>query len=186
MQTVARVLSVVGHPLLLMPLAVALSLRARGAAGATLGVALGLTAVAALVVAAYSVMQVRRGRWRHVDATLPAERRQLNRFALGLLAVCAVGGAVVAWPVGLGLGAGVALVAAGLLLRRHLHLSLHAAFGALAVALVWPQAWAMGLLALLLAGVCWSRLALGRHRLRDVAAGLLAGALAGVVFVLLA
>jgi membrane-associated phospholipid phosphatase len=45
---------------------------------------------------------------------------------------------------------------------------------------------AMGLLALLVAGVCWSRLALGRHRPRDVVAGLGAGALAGVVFVLLA
>lgn len=179
-------LSVLGHPLLLMPLAVALSLRARGADGAVLVLALGLTVVVALTVAVYSVIQVRRRRWGHVDATRPAERRQLNRFALGLMAACAGVGAVVAWPVGLGLGAGVAVLGAGLLLQGRLHLSLHAGFGALAVALVWPQMLAMGLLALLVAGVCWSRLALGRHRPRDVVAGLGAGALAGVVFVLLA
>lgn len=186
MQAVARFLSVLGHPVLLMPLAVALAVRSRGGDAAVLAAALGLTAVVAVAVVVYSALQVRRGRWRHVDATVPAERRQLNLFALGVLAACAAAGAVVAWPVGLGLGAGVALVATGLLLRRHLHLSLHAGFGALAVALAWPQWPAMGGLALLVAGVCWSRLVLGRHRPLDVAAGLAAGALAGLAFVVLA
>lgn len=183
MQGLARLLSVLGHPVLLMPLAVALSVRSRGGDAGMLAAALGLTAVVAVAVVAYSALQVRRGRWRHVDATVPAERRQLNLFALAVLAACALAGAAVARPVGLGLAAGVALVGTGLLLRRHLHLSLHAGFGALAVALAWPQVLPMALLALLVAGVCWSRLVLGRHRPLDVAAGLAAGALAGGMFV---
>lgn len=184
MQAFARCLSVLGHPLLLMPLAVGLALAQRGAAPAVLALALGLTLAVAVAVAAFSVWQVRRGQWRHVDASVPAERRQLNRFAAGVLLAAAGTAALAGAPrsVTLGLAAGVALVLLALATRRWCKLSLHVAFGALAVGLAWPQAPAMAALALLVAGVAWSRLALRRHVRRDVAAGLLAGALAGALF----
>lgn len=63
-----------------------------------------------------------------------------------------------------------------------LALALHAGFGALAVTLAWPRAGTMLALVLLLAGVCWSRLLLGRHRPADLTAGLAAGTLAGIGF----
>lgn len=186
MQMIARALSVLGHPVLLMPLAVWLALHERGAAAAVHALALGLTVGVALAVIGFSLAKVKRGRWRHVDATVPAERLQLNAFAIVLMGGCALAAWPLARPVALGLAAGALLLAAALALRRWLHLSLHAGFGALAVALAWPRPGAMAALMLLVAGVCWSRLVLGRHRPADIVAGLAAGALAGIGFVLLA
>lgn len=183
MLVLARLLSLIGHPALLMPVAVVLAVQQRQAPPAVLRLALGLTLAVAAAVIAYSLWQVRRGRWRHVDASVPAERRELNGFVAGvLLAAAAVAAAGSQRSVALGLAAGAALVLLALLLRRRIKLSLHAAFGALAVTLAWPHAPAMAVLALLVAGVSWSRLALARHSTIDVAAGLLAGAAAGLGF----
>jgi hypothetical protein len=82
----------------------------------------------------------------------------------------------------LGLGLGGAMVVAALLLRRWLKLSLHTAFAVFAAALWWPHAGGAALVLLLAAAVSWSRLALRRHTVAEVAAGLLAGAAAGASF----
>lgn len=177
-----------GHPVLLMPLAVWLAVQQRQAPRAVLWLALGLTLAVAAAVTGFSLWKVRRGRWRHVDASVPAERRELNGFAAGAL-LTAAGAALLAGAprsVALGLAAGGALVLLAQATRGWCKLSLHAAFGALAVALAWPQGRAMAALALLMAGVAWSRLELRRHGRLDVAAGLLAGAVAGVLFQALA
>lgn len=177
----ARGLSVLGHPALLMPLAVALAARAADAPPQLLWAALTTALAVALVVGAYSLWQVRRGRWAHVDASLPHERRQLNRFLLLLL--CAA--AVLLWALGQppALAAGPLMVALVVLLahllRRWLKVSLHAAFAVLAVALVWPALPATPALALLAGGVAWSRRVLGRHTRAEVLLGLALGAAFG-------
>jgi membrane-associated phospholipid phosphatase len=179
----ARALSVFGHPALLMPLALALALAARGAAvpARLLWVALGTAAAVTLIVGAFSLWQVHGGRWTHVDASRPDERRQLNRFLLLLLC----NAAAVLWALGQpqAVAAGPLLVALVVLLahllRRRLKVSLHAAFVLFAVALVWPAWPATALLALLAAGVAWSRRALGRHTRAEVLVGLLLGAAVG-------
>lgn len=180
----ARALSIVGHPALLMPVAVAVAASGPGTPPQLLPVALGTALAVAVLVGLYSLRQVHAGRWSHVDASQPRERHQLNQFLAALLG----GAAVLLWaagqatPVVLGplLAAGLVLLAHGL--RRRLKVSLHAAFAVFAAALVWPH---LGLtlgLGLLAAGVAWSRLVLQRHTRAEVLLGLLFGAAGGAVF----
>ena len=184
-QAWARALSVLGHPALLMPLAASANAAQRaGAPGLVLTVA-AVSVALALLVMLFSAWQVRAGRWRHVDASVPQERRHLNLLLCGLL----FGGAVLLLALGaapevaLGLGLGGVLVLLALLLQRWLHLSLHVAFASYAAVLAWP-AWGWVLAGLgLTAAVAWSRLVLGRHRPPDLWAGALAGLLVGAVFV---
>jgi hypothetical protein len=177
----ARVLSIVGHPALLMPVAVAAAASGPGAPPQLLRVALGTALAVAVVVGLYSLWQVRRGHWAHVDASHPAERSQLNLLLAGLLC----GAATLLWA----LGQPPAVVAGPLLaallvllthaLRRWLKVSLHAAFALFAAALVWPHLPGTLAVAALALGVAWSRLVLRRHTLPEVLTGLLLGAAFG-------
>ncbi len=177
----ARVLSIVGHPALLMPLAVAAAASGPGATPQLLRVALGTALAVAVLVGLYSLWQVRRGHWAHVDASHPAERSQLNLVLAGLL--CAA--AALLWALGQppGVAAGPLLAALLVLLthalRRWLKVSLHAAFALFAAALVWPNLSGTLAIAALAVGVAWSRLVLRRHTLPEVLTGLLLGAAFG-------
>lgn len=172
-------LSVVGHPAVLMPLAALI------AAPARIGVAAAAAAAAcAAAVLGYCFHKARRGDWAHIDASAPAERSQLNsRVGIGLLAAAGVlwlVGLDVAVPLVIGL-AGL-VVATGQLFRGVAKLSLHVAFAVFAACLAWPNQIAALALAVVAAGVAWSRLALRRHVGADVVLGLLAGAAAGLAF----
>jgi membrane-associated phospholipid phosphatase len=180
----ARAMSIVGHPGVLMPLAVALGASGSGAPAVRVQAAVGAAVAVALIVGAFSLWQVKRGRWTHVDASLPHERDQLNVFVAVLLLAAAVllalGTVSVAGAWGAALCAAVVLGAHAL--RRRLKVSQHAAFALFAAALVWPALPATPLLALLAVGVAWSRLALRRHTPAEVLTGLLFGAIAGGLF----
>lgn len=184
---IARALSILGHPALLMPVAVPLAAAGQGAPRALVLQAGAAALGVALAVGAYSAAQVRAGRWQHVDASQPAERRQLNLFLVGLLGLAALG---LWWAtgqalLGAGLGLGAAIVAVALGLRRRLKTSLHGAFVAYAAALAWPVPGAGLALGLLGLGVGWSRLVLGRHSRAEVLTGWALGAAAGVTFAFL-
>jgi membrane-associated phospholipid phosphatase len=180
----ARALSIVGHPALLMPAAVAQRASRAGVPPDLLPAALATALVVALTVGIFSVVQVRAGRWTHVDASQPRERSQLNVFLVALLLALAV----LLWAVGqrpsLALGPLVVAlpVLLGLALRKRLKLSLHTTFAVFAAALVWPHPWWTPAVLALAAGVAWSRLALRRHTLPEVLLGLLVGAALGVAF----
>jgi len=184
----ARAVSILGHPMLVLPVA-ALLLATR-----TLGVreaawmALGFAAFAALVMG-WSGWQVRRGRWQHVDASRHEERRTLNRFLLVALALAAMLGWVAGQPVQLALGLVLAavLIAVAMLGARWCKLSLHMAFVIYAAILLSQIHPGWGIAGLAFAAlVAWSRLKLRRHVPRDLVAGALAGACAGGLFVWLA
>jgi membrane-associated phospholipid phosphatase len=182
---IARALSILGHPLLSLPGAALLLAAHRGAGPARLAaLAMGLGAIAAGVMG-YSHWQVRRNRWRHVDASGRGERRTLNRFLLVLFAVAAT--AVWAWSpqreLALGLALSALLVAVAMVSARWCKLSLHVAFAMYAAVLLLQLSWlacAAGFGFAL--AVAWSRLVLDRHAPRDLAAGAIAGALAGLAF----
>jgi phosphotransferase system glucose/maltose/N-acetylglucosamine-specific IIC component len=175
---------VIGHPALLMPLAVALGIVGADASPQLLQAALTTALLVAVIVGLYSLWQVRAGRWAHVDASQPRERSQLNLF----LALLLFGAAGLLWalslPLAVASGAGVValLVLAAHLLRRWLKVSLHAAFAVFAASLVWPSIVGVVLILALAAGVAWSRLALRRHTLPEVLLGLLLGAAFGAGF----
>lgn len=181
----ARALSVLGHPALLMPLAASANAAARGGGPDLVGTVAAVSVALALVVMLFSAGQVRAGRWRHVDASVPQERRHLNLLLCGLLfgGAALLGAAGAAPAVALGLGLGGVLVLLALVLARWLKLSLHVAFASYAALLAWP-AWGWMLAGLVLAAaVAWSRLVLGRHRPPDLWAGALAGVAVGAWFV---
>ena len=149
-----------------------MQLRLVGAALVALGV----------IVLGFSWLQVRTGRWSHVDASAPRERMSLHVF---LAAVLLVSSALL-WfltrrpHMAIALALSGALVMSASLMARWVKASLHAAFAAFATALVWPNALAVVGGGLVTAAVVWSRLALGRHVAADIATGLVLGAAAGV------
>lgn len=180
----ARTVSLLGHPMVVLPLAVLAVALARGERRTALWSALGFGAFAALVMA-FSWWQVRRGRWGHVDASAKHERGALNRFLLAALLAAA---GFVAWRGGppalsLGLVFSAAMILAAMLTARWCKLSLHLAFAVFAALLMWRIGLAWMLAGLLFAAlVAWSRLALRRHEPRDLWAGALAGIAAGLGF----
>lgn len=182
-RTLARWLSILGHPALLVPCAAALGIAL--ADGPPRWNLLALPVAIAAGTLLHAVRQVRRGAWQHVDASRPEERRGLQ-VGLALLlaglgfALRATGSddAVVA-----ALHASAGILAAAVLAARWCKPSLHAAFALLAAALPWPHVVACLALALLVPAVAWSRLVLERHTRRDVVVGLLAGGAAAAWFV---
>ena len=183
-RALARTVSIIGHPTIVVPLSVlALTLRDGSYVQAAWTVS-GLVVFAALVMG-YSKWQVRRGRWGHVDASAVEERRALNGFLLLALGVGVVLALAVGAPrdlaLGLALSAGIVLVAIGS--QARVKLSLHMAFVVLAAALLGVASTLALLAGLAFAGlVAWSRLSLQRHQPRDIVAGAAAGALAGLLF----
>jgi hypothetical protein len=162
-----------------MPVAVAIASPAH--IGRT---ALAISLVFAAAVLGYSLYKARRGDWAHIDASMPAERAQLNsRLGVGLLAAAGLlwlTGLHVGFPLVVGL-AGL-IVVAGHMLRWVARLSLHVGFAVFAAFLVWPNHTAAVALALVAACVAWSRIALRRHVAADIILGTLVGAAAGLAF----
>lgn len=180
----ARAVSIFGHPMLVLPMAVLAIALARGDTGTAAWSALGFGAFAVLVMG-YSRWQVSRGRWTHVDASATDERSTLNRF---LLVALTAGALLVAWRGGqplfaLGLALSATMILVAMLTARWCKLSLHLAFVVFAACLLRELGTAWMLAALLFASaVAWSRLALQRHTPRDLVAGAAIGALAGFAF----
>ena len=180
----ARAVSILGHPLLVLPAALALPAALRDADHATLrSMLIGFALFAALLLG-WSWWQVRRNRWAHVDASQPSERKSLNRTLLVAIAI----GALVAWlrsptpDLALTLALSAGIVAAAMLTAGHCKLSLHIAFAIYATGLLWPLGWPVVAACGAFAGaIGWSRLRLSRHQPRDLVAGAAAGLLAAGV-----
>ena len=185
MTLVARAISILGHPLLLTPVAgLGAWLAGGGGGGEALGIAVvGLLAV--VLVMGYSYRRVRNGDWAHVDASGRAERRSLNRFLLLAFVAATIGGYALQWPhqVLLGLLLSAAMVTAAMLAARWCKPSLHLAFAVLAAGLLWAvstPALVAGLLAAM--AIAWSRLYLRRHVAADLWCGAVIGAAAATAF----
>ena len=112
-ELVARTVSILGHPLVVMPVAV-LALMVLQGDGRHAGWALAGLALLGALIMLFSRNQVRRGHWQHVDASGKQERSSLNRFLLVLLVVatlaCLLGGASLPLTLGLGLSATIGQV----------------------------------------------------------------------------
>ncbi|HYV20998.1 MAG TPA: hypothetical protein VFC25_18440 [Verrucomicrobiae bacterium] len=175
----ARAVSIVGHPVVLLPLAALIAASTGGASPRQLRLVGGGFLALGGIVMGFSWWQVRAGRWTHVDASVRNERRRLNLF---LAVVCLLGAMLLRSrqpSMSIGLAASGTLVLVALLSGRWVKVSLHAAFAAFATTLVWPIAPAVVAGVLMTAAVVWSRLALGRHVAADVLTGVLLGVAAG-------
>ncbi|MEO8344627.1 MAG: phosphatase PAP2 family protein [Betaproteobacteria bacterium] len=180
---IARSLSILGHPLVVVPAAiVTLALNGRTSSAALL-----VSAVCGVsgVVLAYSLWQVHLGKWQHVDASSQAERRSLNIF-LSIVLFLAAAAAFFQIPES-GLSPGMflsgLLIVTVMLASPWAKLSLHASFAAFAVVLLWPlNYWYVAIASVVAASICWSRVMLARHTLVEVLGGSFLGALFGVFF----
>ncbi len=81
---VARAVSIVGHPVVLVLVAALISASAQGASHQQLRLIGGALATFAVIVVGFSWLQVRTGRWSHVDASVRNERNSLNVFLVAL------------------------------------------------------------------------------------------------------
>lgn len=179
---VARAVSILGHPMLVLPLVMLVLATGSGSRRDALWMGAGFMVFAAVVMA-YSKHKVRRGQWAHVDASNHEERRSLNRFLLVALLVSAALAAFTGMPreFALGLALSAAMVAVAMLTAGWCKLSLHMAFVVFAVFLLASMSWWAALCGLAFAIlVAWSRLRLQRHVPRDLIAGASTGALAGI------
>ncbi len=185
-QRLARLISILGHPLLTLPLA-ALAVVAARDPNNLRSAAIGFALVALGVMGA-SWRQVKRKRWVHVDASRPEERTGLNRALLLLLSVLA-GLAMLRGmrELALGLALSASLIVAALALSRWCKLSLHVAFSVYAAGLLWSLSTFAACAAFAFAAaIAWSRLTLAMHQPRDVAIGAAFGAAAAGAYFMIA
>lgn len=174
LHALARLLSLLGHPLVLVPITVAIASRNWQSALLIAGTIM-------LPLAAFILLQMRRGAWSDFDVSNRKERSGLYYAAIPILVVAAVflrlNGAGPAMM--RGLLAAAAMLAIGLLGMRWLKISIHMMFAtycAVALALPYPRATLP--IAACVAAIAWSRHHLRRHTWPEIAAGTAIGALA--------
>jgi len=185
MRKVARIISIVGHPFLVVPLAIVLATQNDGASRRAILLAVGGTMLALTI---YVVRKWRKGDFKDIDVSTREQRPRV--FFIG---IAASGLACLAMRLsrqneaairGTAIACGT-LVVLFLVNRFLLKASLHGAFSAMAAGIVWranmPLAIGFAVLALIIG---WSRVAYGRHTTPEVVVGLGIGAASAAAFVL--
>lgn len=174
--SVARGISAAGHPLVVIPLTVALTTRS-----ATWTVVIAATTIVPLTLVI--ARNVRRGTWSNFDVSSRDQRSGLYFWTLPLLALAAA----VLYFLGAGphvlrpFAAAAAMLAAGVIGNRFLKTSLHMMFaGFCGVMVGWLYPIAIVPLALAAGAIAWSRLHLERHTVTEIAVGTLLGVAAGL------
>ena len=186
--SLARVLSIVGHPFVAVVLLVAAVATRRVGPAAALEPLAVIGAVVLLPLWWFMYRRARSGRWSTIDASQATERPALYTLALGLL-ICM--GVLVARSPRLGyLGRGIVstllLLALAGFLNRWIKASLHLAFGAYTGIVLLRFAPALGLAVLaFLLPLGWARVAMQRHTVLEVCVGAALGVAVGALAVAL-
>lgn len=179
---IARAVSLLAHPLPVVMLALLMLLHRHAAAPSMLWSAAGISLLLGGSIIALSRQRVRQGRWQHVDASRPGERRQLNRWLLILFGLGTAASVIGnAWLAASVFGGALLIVLLAIALQRWGKTSLHMAFAVFAAVLLQPGTpLASGLVLIALIAIGWSRLHLQRHTPVDLLMGIGCGVLAGV------
>jgi hypothetical protein len=182
---IARWISILAHPFVMVGLLVGVAATGRSSQRTVQSVTFIATTVV-LPVAVLMYRQVRRGRWENVDASNVSERPILFAVALASI-VAALGWILVNDPRSF-LVRGLLIVAGFLLLTsiltRWIKVSLHVAFAALTATALSLLGSRVGYaLIAVIPLLFWSRIALARHRVHELVVGLVLGATTGVVLV---
>ena len=179
---VARWLSILLHPFVMVGVLVGSAAASRQSAGDALRSVALVVVFTILPLAALMARQVRRGAWEHADASNRDER--LILFLVGGVALVALLAYVVLRQPQSFMVRGVAttlgMLAVCAIATRWIKVSLHMAFATFAAAaLALARSPAGYVLLLALPPLLWSRLTLNRHTGGEAALGILIGALAG-------
>jgi hypothetical protein len=188
MNAVARWVSIVAHPFVMVSVMVGSAAARRNSAGEVVRSVLTVLAFTIVPVLVLMVRQVRAGAWQNVDASNPSERPILYLVA-GLAFIALLAYLALARPQSFllnGAAATFVMLAACALATRWIKVSLHMAFAALATTTLLligsPVGWVLLPVVPLLA---WSRLSLARHRRLEIALGTLIGVSTGLALVFL-
>lgn len=179
----ARWISIVAHPFVIIAVMVMTAAARLGAPGATIRT-LGVVALFSILpVGILTVYQVRRGAWKNVDASNPQDRPIL--FAVGMAGIVGlVCYALLRQPDSFlvrGSTGALGLLVVSAVATRWVKVSLHvAAAGLAATALILLGSMMGWYLAAVVPLLAWSRVVLGRHTPIEVAFGLAFGVLAGL------
>jgi membrane-associated phospholipid phosphatase len=174
----ATVLSIVGHPLVIMPLTVLISVRQ------SLFRTLIYAGITILPLVFVIRRKVRAKEWTDHDVSEPRQRRE---FYWVLLVV--IGGSTALFsllgfprPLIVGIAVSFVLLALGMLINLRSKISIHMMFCAYCVVILVRTGMAASLIAFcLLLALGWSRVVLGRHTVPQVFSGAAMGAVAGFV-----
>ena len=173
----ARALSLLGHPAVIIPLTIAALTR-------SLFWTTVIAASTTIPLLAIIARKVRRGTWSDFDVSRHEQRSSLYYAGIPLIALCAL----LLYFLGAspemmrGIAAGSLMFLAGLFGNRFLKISMHmmfAAFCTVALARTYPSS-LYGTLPFLTA-IAWSRRHLDRHTWPEIAVGTLIGTICGLV-----
>lgn len=177
--TIARWLSIVFHPFVMIGVIVGTAAASRQTAGEAVR-SVGIVVVFTVVpLAVLMWRQVRRGEWENADASNRAERPILYLVG-GIAVVALLAYLLVLRPQSFmvrGVVATLGMFAVCGVATRWIKVSLHMAFAALAAASLALMRAPLGYaLVAALPAIAWSRLAQGRHSPLEVAVGTVIGA----------
>lgn len=179
----ARVVSVLGHPFVLVPSTVLIAaLRSLPPARAFTIVVI---TVSVIVLPLLFIIRrkVRAGKWADHDVSVPAERRGFYPRIIGVVSLSCLIFWLLDFPPSLLIGMiiSLALLVTAMFINRWSKISLHLIFAAYCAVSLLAVSYRVGAgFILLAAAVGWSRVALGRHTLAQVLSGMTLGAIAGV------
>ena len=184
----ANILSTAGHPLLFLPLTIALSLLGH-LPGPKLIWTVAIFVASTVIPMLFIIRRkVAAGKWTDMDVSDHGQRGGLYNVAFVIIVISIFVFWLLGFPGGVIVGALVSLLLllAGMVINRFSKISMHAMFGAYCVVILLAASLAFGFAgALLVAGMGWSRVILGRHTIRQVVAGNLLGAAAGGLLLVL-
>ena len=181
---IAKIISVVGHPFVLLALTVlisAISSLPLGRALTICGITVLLTIFPLLIIIR---RQVSAGKWSDHDVSEASERRNFYPILIAVVALSLVAFYLLGFPRGLlvGMLISLLLLLTAMLINRYSKISLHQIFAVyFAVSLFAVSFWFGALFLLLAVAVGWSRIRLERHTFAQVLSGALLGAIAGIV-----
>ena len=183
-RTLARAISIVGHPFVSILILVGVVATLRMGPAAALQ-PLGVVALAVLLpLGIFMYRRVRSGHWGSIDASHPAERPAL--FLLALALVVGLGAFVALLPrlgfLSRGILAVLLLLCVAAFLNRWIKASLHVAFAAFSGTVLLRLALPVGLAVLaFLPVLAWARLAMRRHTFPEICAGCAIGGAVGIL-----
>jgi membrane-associated phospholipid phosphatase len=184
---VARWISILGHPFILIPALVA-AVTVRRLPPERVALIVGIVVLVSVVPMLLLIArQVRSGAWTNYDVSVREQRVGMYPAAFAIATATVL---VLAWtgtPPSIlqGVLATLLLIGIAWLVNLRLKISLHTAFAVFTALALWPsRGLAAGGLVLALA-IAWSRLEMGRHTLPEVIGGALLGAAVGIGMILL-
>ncbi|HKY22907.1 MAG TPA: hypothetical protein VJM31_16960 [Vicinamibacterales bacterium] len=181
--SLARWLSIIAHPFVMVGVMVGTAAAARQSRAAAVRSVTLVVLFTVVPLAVLMIRQVRRGAWENVDASNRRERPMLY-FVMAVALVVLLAYVMVLPSQSFmvrGVAATMGMLAVCAVATRWIKVSLHMAFAALAATTLALMGSNVGyLLVFVLPALAWSRLVLKRHSRLELGLGTFAGVVAGI------